>query len=1437
MVRATRAILLFAAAIRVATAQEADLWLSPADGGDAANSDTNDNTNEASPLAPSDEGPDGAEAKAPGEERRLIARLTSKRTEAPPARVEEAPHPQAEDTVLTGAFTDLINNEAASDMKLRNEQAEDQTLFRETSDLKKRLHIAEVEDAKLKKLAALADSAIRSERSNYEKKIDNLDRQYGAKMGVLQHRAEAFRKLRAVANKTANKAKRQLFQERRHRVTLGKLAHRLKKKLNRTGESLKMSQLLLHRMRKVAEAEAASGNTTQAELEDAKKSETMLTEELAATQEQLANKNTQLKTLERQWVKDANFMRGAYEGAARAARRAEKNATQEAIELRAAGQAHELLSSGVDMKLRQTQAVLAASEQQAESRAKELEESTGELNSTYARLEQETSAAQRRTKEFREREEREEAELSAAKGQLAAGSQALNATKVELANSSSELAAVRVKVEAQRASHMSFVKTSEDLREKQEKLIEEVRQELVAKAKQLEDERAELSTGRDELSMTHRELSAALELVKTEKQTRSQLSKTAVHMKGRAEKEIGVLHANLSSAQEEMRATSAALAANDKELTGVRAELRKTEANAADLGKHVSAAKAGAKEEAAREAQRVRVAIASAQEEGAKRSALEGEVQAQDARIKEAEAHVNELRGQLRTSAAEAANQSSARQALQFEAGRLERAMLAYRAEAHKEILAARAAEEARSGELNSTQAKLAQVEAEARALRAEQAAEEKALRAERLEQQAVAEERAAQLHAAQVNASEQSAAREHLAEAMKKANAQVAELNATHVALAEEMGVTLEEFQSGSVQELREFRELHERLVQADEELAAARRELGGKTREFDESEAELNATRRSEAGAGAVSLRLSKANAALGDFRRLLAEKSDELNQTKASLAAAEAQKREVQSLQAKLDAAEEEAGRLHASLSSKSQELDATRTRLTATNQTMLEMSAEKEEVQEKFAALSIQLNLTKTELLAEDRDLNFTRKQLSVTLTAVDHLHEMRTKLGAAGKELKAYQDALGARTHELSAIRGELAAAGGLKDATSKAASAELEELEEVKAKLKSEGVQLLSMGSSLGKKAHELTEAKREMVVKDQSLLIAQAQLKAETSQVRQMNATRSKLVMLKMAEAEKLSELSSKLRAEHQELLQAQAHADKAAKASAKELQETHQKMQKVAQMAASDLEAKDEQTSAFLAQKDKAFSEMNLKLEAENHEAQTMNNALDAKKLALLDAQDKAKRAAQSELNERAADHATAAKNERLKVDLVDAATKEKEEHSRDEHLQAELAVAKAKADAQAASDKAADAAQEKKLETELAAATARADASQASAQKFADELAEQNSVLASAKSALNTSHVENDALQSRAEAADVQAQKLGQQVSQARELLSQDAELLRRSRDQDAKLKEKVSRKYASLKHKLEERVQNEEELVGDNQELKKEIARFQGSKAAQ
>lgn len=327
-----------------------------------------------------------------------------------------------------------------------------------------------------------------------------------------------------------------------------------------------------------------------------------------------------------------------------------------------------------------------------------------------------------------------------------------------------------------------------------------------------------------------------------------------------------------------------------------------------------------------------------------------------------------------------------------------------------------------------------------------------------------------ADARAQQEQASEKDAQLERLAFQLRAAQVDNARLNSTQVELAKELGVSPEQLQVSSVKAVDDFRQMHARLVEADEELKADRAALYAKDLALNSTQVQLENTRSRASTEGLLRDKVAEAENMMESFHTQLAAHEMELNHTKLLLSSAEAEAGQLPVLQAKLSTADKDLDVLRSTLARKVQELNTTRTQLGDTSRAVQSMNDTRRQLSEKLNMTRQQLQSTHEDLDFEDSKLNATRRHLATSMSAVKDLDEIRSKLDAADKELKQYKAALRAKSNEVVATREEADAAEKLRIANGKAAEVELKDLETLKANIKIDGATLVSMKSKMEKK-------------------------------------------------------------------------------------------------------------------------------------------------------------------------------------------------------------------------------------------------------------------------------------------------------------------------------------------------------------------------------
>jgi len=662
-----------------------------------------------------------------------------------------------------------------------------------------------------------------------------------------------------------------------------------------------------------------------------------------------------------------------------------------------------------------------------------------------------------------------------------------------------------------------------------------------------------------------------------------------------------------------------------------------------------------------------------------------------------------------------------------------------------------------------------------------------------------------ADARAQQEQAKEKDAKLERLAVQLRAAQVDNARLNSTQVEVAKELGVSPQQLQVSSVQAVDDFRQMHARLVEADEELKADRAALYAKDLALNTTQVQFKNARARASTEGLLRDKVAEAETMMESFHTQLANHEMELNRTKLLLSSAEAEAGQLPVLRAKLASADKDLDVLQSTLARKVQDLNTTRTQLGETTRAVQSMNDTRRQLSAKLNVTRQQLQSTHEDLKAEDSKLNATRRHLAATMAAVKDLDEIRSKLDAADKELKQFKAALSAKSNEVVATREEADAAEKLRIANGKAAAAELEDLETLKAKIKIDRATLLSMKSKMEKKDMDLRVERRDLSDEAFALRSAQLQLSEKQAELQGVNASHRKLAMLKYAEAGKVSQLNSDLNKEHLEL------------------ETTKSKLSKVVAMATHDIAEQDKEKQAVEDQLEEARANITDLTRAVNSskwyetELVSMTSVL---------------KQARDELN---------TKNSDLKV-VADALVAKNGEVDRNVHLLQETSK-RADVDEQALKQSHTDELDMKRfIQQEHEEFAAKLDAKDKEmAKEHADMASEAQRELNVLDHKLKTVESE-DGLKFRAAKAALdeargaqteivsfrsRASKAEGEVKQATSLLKRDEVLLRNSYAKQDHLKRAMATKYGKLARDLKKEKHHESDMARKNQALEKEV----------
>jgi len=280
---------------------------------------------------------------------------------------------------------------------------------------------------------------------------------------------------------------------------------------------------------------------------------------------------------------------------------------------------------------------------------------------------------------------------------------------------------------------------------------------------------------------------------------------------------------------------------------------------------------------------------------------------------------------------------------------------------------------------------------------------------------------------------------------------------------------VSYEGVNAGIAQEAYKLHQMRENLGLVKAELNKDQEAMGLGDEKWNHTRAEVEMVQNMTSMSGALHAFSSETEEMLGKFNLQLAVQDAAISQADVSLREVFASVSSLRELQSSLNSTSEELATLRRALSRKGEELSATRAQQVGAIRSLNQLTNTQARVAFQLEEASRNVSLMRAKLAAEEGKLKAASKDLAMTRAGVKDFEDMDVKLGAAQRELKAYQDALSARTSELGAMHGEVAAARTLSSATGATVAAKIKDVEQIKAKLLADGVRLISASSKVEK--------------------------------------------------------------------------------------------------------------------------------------------------------------------------------------------------------------------------------------------------------------------------------------------------------------------------------------------------------------------------------
>lgn len=1004
---------------------------------------------------------------------------------------------------LSGALNDLISRETSHRRQLDEAQVTHKKLSVRTHALQKREQSSEEAAARFTKMATLARSAEEIARASYGQRLKSVVQEYESEAHIMSQTVEKFREQQAAANRTATLAERELHQQRRYRHAIATYARKVRSKLTKTGRELQAAKGLLHKLRwaaslkeaklkvKIERAEKADA-AFKSELDDVRKGFENRSQELLRLQTNamaFANRTVaiqgalsaeQLRTAKAQGFgnetsRELNMLRAAVEEnrtatehklrtlrqeskALRAA--AERNASDASIALHAAEEVHEVLSVHSESLLNHARAAAAASSEKADEEEREVASAKAELNSVRASLRSAQEDSQHRALELHE-----------AKARLAGDDHVLNATE-------RELSAAAALVHQQDKVGESMAEANAKLKVQEDEGLSAARAQIAKDKVEREDLRQRLSARAQEANASHHDLEAALDLIRDEQDFHAKAMKTVARIKRDDAQKGRVYSSEIASLNAKLKVVRDRVSTKGRELSLTREAWREANASLAGATEQLSLVKTKLHEQAAQASANLTHVTESLKMVDASLIVAEHEVHDKDIWLGKAHAEIGKYDEQLRESASELARQTSAHAALGVHVLKLENQTVRDRAQAHVEHDITVAAVAAKDQTLSATRHELAQTQAQMKVLHTQGIA----LQAELQAKQEEASQLQKELWQAEASSAQERSARNLFKEELSLALAELRQLNATHLELATEFGVTFQNIEAGAAKEVLEAHQMRQNLGLFKEELNQDRKVMGLRDTELNQTQVEVEAMLHSTSIPGVLRAYLSEAGEMLGKFHQELAARNSSLNQANVSLTDVLASVSALHQVRSRLDWTSKELGNLGLALGRRGQELNATRAQQAGAIRSLNQLAKTQAAVTSKLTETTKNMSLTRAELAAKDGELNSMNKELAKTMEAVKDFKDMDVKFGATQKELNAYQDALTARTSQLSAMQGEVAAARNLRSATGATVAAKIKDAEQMKAKLLADGVQLISLRTTIEKTDSEFRSTNADTV-------------------------------------------------------------------------------------------------------------------------------------------------------------------------------------------------------------------------------------------------------------------------------------------------------------------------------------------------------------------